>query len=120
MTDPRLQAKQGPILLLDDVGTPGYKVVCSIPTLTGGGPGGHCEVKLTDCEVADNRVLGGVGNGFKLMQMRLGPARLTHCMRWLGAAARAGEIATRYAQQRHAFGKPLGDHEAVKWMLADS
>ena len=120
VTDPSVPAKQGATLFLVDAGTPGYEIVRSIPTLTGGGPGGHCEVKLTDCEVPDGRVLGGVGNGFKLMQMRLGPARLTHCMRWLGAAARAVEIATRYARQRHAFGKPLGDHEAVQWMLADS
>jgi acyl-CoA dehydrogenase len=54
------------------------------------------------------------------MQVRLGPARLTHCMRWLGAAARAVEIATRYALERQAFGKRLSEHQAVQWMLADS
>jgi acyl-CoA dehydrogenase len=70
--------------------------------------------------VHDGQVLGGVGNGFKLMQVRLGPARLTHCMRWLGAAARAVEIATRYALRRQAFGKLLNEHQAIQWMLADS
>jgi acyl-CoA dehydrogenase len=54
------------------------------------------------------------------MQVRLGPARLTHCMRWLGAAARANEIAARYALGRQAFGKRLSEHQAVQWMLADS
>jgi acyl-CoA dehydrogenase len=120
VTDPAVPAKQGTTLFLVDAGTPGYEVVRAIPTLTGGGPGGHCEVRLTDCSVSDARVLGGMGNGFKLMQVRLGPARLTHCMRWLGAAGRANAIATRYALGRQAFGKRLSEHQAVQWMLADS
>jgi acyl-CoA dehydrogenase len=70
--------------------------------------------------VSGEQVLGRVGEGFKLMQVRLGPARLTHCMRWLGAAARALDIATRYVQERQAFGKKLAEHQAVQWMLADS
>ena len=88
--------------------------------MASGGQGGHCEVSFTDCEVPDSQILGGLGNGFKLMQVRLGPARLTHCMRWLGAAARANDIAARYALGRQAFGKVLADHQAVQWMLADS
>jgi acyl-CoA dehydrogenase len=92
----------------------------AIPTLGGGGPGGHCEVELSDCRVTDGQVLGRVGEGFALMQARLGPARLTHCMRWLGAANRAMEIATGYVRQREAFGKRLSEQEAVQWMLADS
>jgi acyl-CoA dehydrogenase len=120
LTDPAVPAKQGVTLFLVDAGTPGYEIVRAIPTMTSGGLGGHCEVRFADCKVADDQVLGGIGNGFKLMQVRLGPARLTHCMRWLGAAGRAMEIATRYARERQAFGKPLSDHQAVQWMLADS
>jgi acyl-CoA dehydrogenase len=120
VTDPTVPAKQGATLFLVDAGTPGFEVVRPIPTLTSGGPGGHCEVNLAGCEVPDGQVLGGLGNGFKLMQVRLGPARLTHCMRWLGAAARAQDIAARYALGRQAFGKFLGEHQAVQWMLADS
>src|SRR5262249_30384678 len=82
--------------------------------------GGHCEVKLTSCEVGDDQILGGLGNGFRLMQVRLGPARLTHCMRWLGAAARGVDIATDYALKRRAFGKTLSEHQSIQWMLADS
>jgi len=120
VTDSSVPAKHGVTLFLIDAGTPGYEVVRPIPTMTGGGQGGHCEVRLTNCEAADSQILGGLGNGFKLMQVRLGPARLTHCMRWLGAAARATEIARRYALERQAFGKLLSEHQAVQWMFADS
>jgi acyl-CoA dehydrogenase len=120
VTDPEAPAKNGVTLFLVETGTPGYELVRSIPTMTGEGQGGHCEIKLTDCTVSDKQILGGLGNGFKLMQVRLGPARLTHCMRWLGAAGRAMEIATQHARQRQAFGKILCEHQAVQWMLADS
>jgi acyl-CoA dehydrogenase len=120
VTDATVPVKQGVTLFLVDADTPGYEVVRAIPTMTSGGPGGHCEVTLTDCTVPESQILGGVGNGFKLMQVRLGPARLTHCMRWLGAAMRAMEIATDYARRREAFGKRLAEHQAVQWMLADS
>jgi acyl-CoA dehydrogenase len=119
VTDPNVPAKQGVTLFLVDAGTPGYEIVRAIPTMTGG-PGGHCEVTFHDCAVPDAQILSGLGEGFKLMQVRLGPARLTHCMRWLGAAARAQEIAVDYARKRQAFGKLLAEHQAVQWMLADS
>jgi acyl-CoA dehydrogenase len=95
-------------------------VVRAIPTLGSGGPGGHCEITFTDCTVPDDQVLGRLGEGFKLMQQRLGPARLTHCMRWLGAARRALDVAVPYVRERHAFGKALAEHQAVQWPLADS
>jgi acyl-CoA dehydrogenase len=120
VTDPNAQPRQGMTLFLIDAGTPGYEIVRAIPTLTSAGPGGHCEVNLVDCAVGDAQVLGRVGEGFKLMQVRLGPARLTHCMRWLGAAGRAIAIATAYAKERQAFGKHLSEQQAVQWMLADS
>lgn len=120
VTDPTVPAKNGVTLFLVDAGMPGFEVIRPIPTMTSGGLGGHCEVQFTDCSVPDNQVFGGLGNGFKLMQVRLGPARLTHCMRWIGAAQRSVEIATDYALKRQAFGKQLSDHQAVQWMLADS
>ncbi len=120
VTDPAVPAKHGTTLFLVDAGTPGYEIVRPIPTMSAGGPGGHCEVTLTDCAVPGSQILGGLGNGFKLMQLRLGPARLTHCMRWLGAAVRSQETATEYASQRTAFGKKLAEHQAMQWMLADS
>ncbi len=120
VTDPAAPPRQGMTLFLMDTSAPGYEIVRAIPTLTSGGPGGHCEVNFADCAVGDDAVLGRVGEGFKLMQVRLGPARLTHCMRWLGAAGRAIAIATAYAKQREAFGKHLSEQQAVQWMLADS
>lgn len=120
VTDPDTPPRQGVTLFLVDAGTPGYDVVREIPTMTSGGPGGHCEVVLKDCAVADEQILGGLGQGFKLMQQRLGPARLTHCMRWLGAAARAVDIAKDYAHKRQAFGKRLAEHQSLQWMFADS
>jgi acyl-CoA dehydrogenase len=120
VTDPSVPAKNGVTLFLVDARTPGFTILRDVPTMTGAGQGGHCEVLFRECEVGDEHVLGGVGQGFKLMQVRLGPARLTHCMRWLGAAARAQEIAARYAVEREGFGKHLAEHQAVQWMLADS
>ncbi len=120
VTDPAVGARKGTTLFLVDAGTPGFTVGRAIPTMGGGGPGGHCEVTFSDCRVPDEQVLGGVGAGFALMQARLGPARLTHCMRWLGAAARSLDVATEYVQQREAFGKRLDEQQAVQWMLADS
>jgi acyl-CoA dehydrogenase len=82
--------------------------------------GGHCEIAFDGLEVSDDNVLMQVGDGLKVTQIRLGPARLTHCMRWLGAVTRAHEIATAYACRRQAFGKPLIDHEGVGFQLADN
>jgi len=82
--------------------------------------GGHAVVRLDGLRVHESAVLGRVGEGFRYAQVRLAPARLTHCMRWLGAAQRAHDIATDYALKRTAFGKPIGEHEGVGFMLADN
>ena len=65
-------------------------------------------------------LLGAAGDGFKYAQIRLSPARLSHCMRWLGCCIRAHEIAVDYANRRIAFGKALIDHEGVGFMLAEN
>ncbi|MFN3546604.1 MAG: acyl-CoA dehydrogenase family protein [Mesorhizobium sp.] len=82
--------------------------------------GGHWVVRFDDLFVPESDVLGAVGEGFRYAQVRLAPARLTHCMRWLGAAVRAQDIARDYANRRTAFGKSLVDHEGVGFMLADN
>jgi acyl-CoA dehydrogenase len=120
VTDPAAPLKERLTLFIIDAGTPGLTVVREIAVLGGGTPGGHCEVLLERCRVGAEQVLGGPGKGYGLIQARLGPARLTHCMRWLGAAARSLEIATVRAREREAFGKPLAEHQAIEWMLADS
>jgi acyl-CoA dehydrogenase len=83
-------------------------------------PGGHAVVSFAGLRVGEDAVLGEVGKGFRYAQVRLAPARLTHCMRWLGAARRAQDEALAYARERQAFGKRLGDHEGVGFMLADN
>jgi len=107
-------------LFLVDADNPGWKVVREIPVMGTHTPGGHCEVRLDECRVGPDGVLGEPGRGFELSQVRLGPARLAHAMRWIGVAQRALDIAAERAASREAFGRPLVRHEAVAWMLADS
>jgi acyl-CoA dehydrogenase len=99
---------------------PGWRILRRIPIMGPEEHGGHCELVFEGLEVPDENVLMKVGDGLRVTQIRLGPARLTHCMRWLGAATRAQEIATAYAVKRQAFGKALIDHEGVGFMLADN
>jgi acyl-CoA dehydrogenase len=77
-------------------------------------------VRFDQLRLPADSILGAVGEGYRYAQVRLAPARLTHCMRWLGSAKRAHEIATEYANRRTAFRKPLGEHEGVSFMLADN
>lgn len=83
-------------------------------------PGGHAMVAIEDLRVPADQMLGEPGEAFKYAQVRLSPARLSHCMRWLGACRRAQEIAVDYANRRQAFGKTIIDHEGVGFMLADN
>lgn len=82
-----------------------------IGTIDSSMPGGHAVVKVDNLRLPDNTILGAPHEGFAYAQVRLAPARLTHCMRWLGAATRANEIATDYAVKRQASSRPLLDHE---------
>ena len=89
-------------------------------TIDGSMPGGHALIQIEGLRVSAEQILGKIDEGFNYAQIRLSPARLTHCMRWLGAASRCQEIATDYAVRRSAFGKLLVDHEGVGFMLADN
>lgn len=82
--------------------------------------GGHGVLRFDNLRVPASDVLGEVGKGFRYAQVRLAPARLTHCMRWLGQARRAHDTALAYASRRQAFGQPLAAHEGVGYMLADN
>jgi acyl-CoA dehydrogenase len=110
----------GATMFLVDADHPAYTIVRKVPTLDTMLPGGHCEIEFNDCAVGPEAVLGEVNKGFEYAQVRLGPARLTHCMRWLGAARRAMEHAVRYAAQRVSFGARLADQQGVQWPIADS
>lgn len=82
--------------------------------------GGHGVLRFDNLRVPAADVLGEIGKGFRYAQVRLAPARLTHCMRWLGQARRAHDAALAYVRKRQAFGKPLAEHEGVGFMLADN
>lgn len=114
------KTEQGATLFLVDSDTQGLEIERIPNTIDHSMPGGHSVVRLQGVRVNADSVLGQVGEGFRYAQVRLAPARLTHCMRWWGAAKRAHDIATRYAIHRTAFGKKLIEHEGVGFMLADN
>jgi len=110
----------GATMFLSDMNASGIVVERTMGTLDACFPGGHGVVRFDGLRVPADAVLGEVGKGFRYAQVRLSPARLTHCMRWLGAVRRAHDVAVDYAKHRHAFGKRIGDHEGVGFMLADN
>jgi alkylation response protein AidB-like acyl-CoA dehydrogenase len=110
----------GATMFLADMGEPGIVLERNMDTLDRCFPGGHGVVRFDGLRVPASAILGELGQGFRNAQVRLSPARLTHCMRWLGAARRAHDIATDYARTRQAFGQSLGRHEGVGFMLADN
>lgn len=114
------RAEEGPTMFLVDRENPGLKLVRTIPTMDHWSVGGHGELVLEGCEVGEDAVLGEVGKGFEYAELRLDPARLTHCMRWLGVGVRATELAQQYALMRDSFGRKLAEHQAVQFMIADS
>jgi len=99
---------------------PGWGIVRRIPIMGPEEHGGHCELKFADLEIPDENRLLEVGDGLKVVQIRLGTARLTHCMRWLGMAKRALEIAGGYVEMREAFGEKLAERESVQMKLGQA
>jgi len=110
----------GATMFLVSLPDPAVRIERVLDTIDGSMAGGHSVVLIDRLRVHRSQLLGDSGEGFKYAQLRLAPARLTHCMRWHGACTRAQEIAADYAVKRHAFGKPLIDHEGVGFMLADN
>ena len=107
-------------MFLTDLPNPAFKINRVLGTMDSSFMGGHAVIDIENLRVSGDDILGEIGKGFQYAQVRLAPARLTHCMRWLGAAVRAHEIASQYARERKAFGKTLGEHEGVGFMLADN
>jgi len=111
---------RGATMFLVDTGTAGMRVERIIDAVDRSFPGGHAEVVFEDCRVPDDAILGQEGEGYQNAQVRLAPARLTHCMRWLGVARRAHDFALDRAAEREAFGVRLGDLGMVQQLVADS
>lgn len=107
-------------MFLCDTDRPGFRIERLMDSLDSCFTGGHALLRLENLRVSAGDVLGEVGRGFRYAQVRLAPARLTHCMRWLGAAQRAHDEACRYARRRQSFGQRLADHQGVGFMLADN
>lgn len=107
-------------MFLSDMNAPGVEYVRTMDAMDACFTGGHGVLKFDNLRVHESSVLGEIGKGFRYAQVRLAPARLTHCMRWLGQARRTHDIALDYARKRQAFGVQLGAHEGVSFMLADN
>lgn len=114
------KSDNGACMFLIELPNPAVRIERVLDTIDSSMPGGHSIVAIDNLRVHADAMLGASGEGFRYAQLRLAPARLSHCMRWLGAAIRAQEIATAYACRRQAFGKSLIDHEGVGFMLADN
>jgi acyl-CoA dehydrogenase len=119
-TEDTAGVRLGATMFVVDSGTPGLSEIRRMDTLDDMFVGGHSEIALDRVRVGPDRVLGAVGQGLRYAQVRLCPARLTHCMRWLGAAQRAHDVAVDYVRRRQAFGRSLGEHEGVSFQLADN
>jgi acyl-CoA dehydrogenase len=118
-TDPDADPPQASnTAFLVDLPAEGWEIVRDIDTMAG--HGNHCEIRITDLRLPDSAILGGRGNGHLLGQARLGPARLAHCMRWIGQTEIALEMLVKRAEERQLHGAPLAEKQAIQWMMADS
>ncbi len=114
------KSSDGACMFLVDLPDPAIRIERILETIDSSMPGGHAIIAIDNLRVSADQMLGASGEGFTYAQVRLSPARLSHCMRWLGACTRAHEIATAYACKRQAFSKLLVDHEGVGFMLAEN
>lgn len=117
---PNEHGPDGPTLFLCDGNTPGIEIERIMNTMDRNYVEGHGVVVFNNLRLPKSAVLGEVGQALRYAQLRLAPARLTHCMRWLGAASRAQSIAIEHARTRTGFGKPLAEHQGVSFMIADN
>jgi len=114
------KSEDGACMFVADLPNPAIRIERLLDTIDSSMPGGHAVLMIDNLRVPAEQMLGASGEGFQHAQVRLSPARLSHCMRWHGSVTRAQEIATDYACRREAFGKKLVDHEGVGFMLAEN
>jgi acyl-CoA dehydrogenase len=115
--DPEI-AQAGNSAFLVDIPSEGWEIVRDVETMSGGH--NHCEIRITDLRVPAANLLGGRGQGHLLGQARLGPARLAHCMRWIGQAEIALDMMVARSLERFAHGSLLAEKQGIQWMIADS
>ncbi|MDQ3936112.1 MAG: acyl-CoA dehydrogenase family protein [Actinomycetota bacterium] len=120
VTDPDAAPHKRASMILVPTDAPGFNLIRPVSVMGHSGGPGHCEIRYEDCRVPKDNLLGERGAGFKIAQDRLGPGRIHHCMRAIGAAERAHEMMCRRANDRHAFGGPLGEKQFVQDFIAKS
>jgi alkylation response protein AidB-like acyl-CoA dehydrogenase len=120
VTEPDAPPHKRASMLIVDTHAPGYELVREVPVMGDASDGGHCELRFTNCRVPRDNVLGERGGGFRLAQARLGPGRITHCMRWIGVASRAFELMVARARERQTRGKALAELQTIQNWIADS
>src|SRR5438874_1142540 len=121
VTDPdATQAHRRTSMFIVPTDTPGYQLIREVPVMGDQSLGGHCELRFVNCRVPRENMLGERGGGFALAQARLGPGRITHCMRWIGVAQRAFELMLGRAMERETRGQKLADFQTIQNWIADS
>jgi acyl-CoA dehydrogenase len=120
ITDPDAAPHKRASMFLVDTATPGYEFVREVPVMSDHSEGGHCELRFVNMRVPDENMLGERGGGFALAQHRLGPGRITHCMRWIGVAQRSFELMMGRALDRETRGQRLAEYQTVQNWIADS
>jgi acyl-CoA dehydrogenase len=120
VTDPDAPPYARASMICVPTDNPGFNLVRPISVMGHDGGPGHCEIRYEDCRVPKGYLLGERGAGFAIAQDRLGPGRIHHCMRAIGTAERAHEMMCRRANERTAFGGPLGDKQFVQESIAAS
>jgi acyl-CoA dehydrogenase len=120
VTEPDARPHERASMLIVERGTPGFEVVREVPVMGDQTEGGHCELRFTRCRVPAENLLGARGQGFRLAQARLGPGRITHCMRWIGVATRSFELMLARALERETRGQRLAELQTVQNWIADS
>ncbi|HUY18664.1 MAG TPA: acyl-CoA dehydrogenase family protein [Candidatus Binataceae bacterium] len=120
VSDPAAPPHRRASQLIVPAGTPGFNIIRPVPVMGHTGGGGHCEIRYEDCRVPAANLLGGEGDGFAIAQARLGPGRIHHCMRSIGVAERALELACKRANSRFTHGSLLADKANIQEWIAES
>ena len=120
VTDPDAAPHRRTSMFIVPTNTPGYQFIREVPVMGDQSLGGHCELRFVDMRVPADSILGERGGGFALAQARLGPGRITHCMRWIGVAQRAFELMLARALERETRGHKLADYQTIQNWIADS